>query len=68
MEKVLTELVGKKIDINCGTTAFRGESVGYSDGVLRIRDDYDKVIFIESSKIVAVSEVSDASSRPGFIG
>lgn len=69
MENVLSALVGKKIDVVCmGAVSQRGENHGVSDSVLRIHDDEGKVVYISIGTIVAVSEVSDASSRPGFIG
>jgi len=68
MEEIIRGLSGKKIDVNCGNAAiFRGENLGYSNGILTIRDDWGKTVFIDGARIVAVSEVSDAASRPGFI-
>jgi len=69
MEEIIRNLTGKKIDINCGHSAlFRGENLGYSNGVLTLKDESGKTIFIDVARIVAVTEVSEASSRPGFIG
>lgn len=68
MEQIIGSLVGKRIDINCGTNAiFRGENLGYSDGVLTLKDESGRTIYIDGSRVVAVSEVSDPSVRPGFI-
>ena len=69
MEEIIRNLTGKKIDVNCGNAAvFRGENIGYSSGVLTLRDDFGKTVYIDGTRIVAVSEISDGSSRPGFIG
>ena len=69
MEEIIGSLIGKKIDVNCGSAAmFRGENLGYSNGVLELKDDLGKTVYINGSRILAVTEVSDAASRPGFIG
>ncbi len=68
MERIIGDLKGKRIDVNCGSgSAFRGENVEVSDGVLTLRDEHDKVFYIDLTKIVAVSEVADSVSKPGFI-
>ena len=68
MEEIIGNLTGKKIDVNCGNAAmFRGENLGYSNGVLTLKDDTGKTVYIDGARILAVSEVSDAASRPGFI-
>jgi hypothetical protein len=68
MEKILKDLTGKKLDISCSSSiAIRGENIGVSDGILQIRDEEDKTYFIAISLIVAVSQVSDSATRPGFI-
>ena len=69
MENVLQGLAGKKLDVVCmGAVTQRGENRSVSDGVLALVDDEGKVVYISVSTIVAVSEVSDAATRPGFIG
>ena len=69
MEEIIGNLIGKKIDVNCGNAAmFRGENLGYSNGVLALKDDTGKTVYIDGTRIVALSEVTDAASRPGFIG
>lgn len=69
MENVLLALIGKKLDVVCmGAVAQRGENNGVSGGVLKLTDDEGKVVYIAIGAIVAVNEVSDATSRPGFIG
>ena len=69
MENVLQSLSGKKLDVVClGAVSQRGENRGLSDGVLTLVDDEGRVVYIAVSAIIAVSEISDAASRPGFIG
>ena len=68
MEETIGNLIGKKIDVNCGNAAmFRGENLGYSNGVLELKDDTGKTVYINGIRILAISEVSDSASRPGFI-
>lgn len=69
MEEIIRNLIGKKIDVNCGHSAiFRGENLGYAGGILTVKDETGKTVFIDATKVVAVIEVSEASGRPGFIG
>jgi hypothetical protein len=69
MEEIIRSLTGKKIDVNCGhSSMFRGENLGFANGVLTVKDETGKTVFIDATKIVAVIEVSEASGRPGFIG
>ncbi len=68
MEQVLSSLVGKKVDVNCGASAiFRGEIESCENGVLRVRDEGGKDYFVAVDRVIAVSEVTDPASRPGFI-
>ncbi len=68
MEELLTGLVGKKIDVNCGTTAvYRGDAIGVKNGVLHLRNEDDTDVFISIDKIAAMFECKDLPSRPGFI-
>lgn len=69
MEEVIGNLVGKKVDVICGAGAvFRGEGVGFSNGVLILKDETARTVYIDGTKVLAISEVTDAGSRPGFIG
>ena len=68
MEAILTELQGKKVDINCGSNVmYRGEIVSVEGGILKLNNEDDRDIFIAIDKVAAVTECSDLSSRPGFI-
>lgn len=68
MEELLKQLLGKKIDVTCGTNAaFRGDVVDVKTGVLYLRDEDDKVAYVAIDKIAVVYEITDQHSRPGFI-
>lgn len=69
MEQVLRNLMGRKIDVSCGSgPILRGEVKEVRDGVLFLRDDDDKTAYVSINKIASIYECSDSSSRPGFIG
>jgi hypothetical protein len=69
MEEVLKNLIGKKIDVSCGSgPILRGEVKEVRDGVLFLRDEDDKPAYVSVKKIASIYECSDSSSRPGFIG
>lgn len=68
MEELLKQMLGKKIDVTCGTNAaFRGDVVDVKSGVLYLRDEDEKVAFVAVDKIAVVYECKDPQSRPGFI-
>ncbi|MEP6848259.1 MAG: MM0924 family protein [Acidobacteriota bacterium] len=68
MEELLKRCVGKKIDVTCSSNAvYRGHVIGIEGGILEIKDDDDKTIYIASDKITVVYECSDSATRPGFI-
>ena len=69
MEELLKQLMGKKIDVTCGTNAaFRGDVMNVKSGVLYLRDENEKVAYVAVDKIAVVFEVKDQHSRPGFLG
>ena len=69
MEELLKQLLGKKIDVTCGTNAaFRGDVIDVKTGVLYLRDEDEKVAYVAVDKIAVVYECTDQHSRPGFIG
>jgi len=69
MEEVIRNLIGKKIDVSCGTTAvFRGEVLNVQDGVLYLQDDDKTPAYIAIDKIATVYECSEHATRPGFLG
>ncbi len=68
MEELLTNLLGKKVDVTCGTNAaFRGDVVDVKSGVLYLRDEHDKVAYVAIDKIAVVYECQDPQIRPGFV-
>ena len=68
MEELLKSLLGKKIDVTCGTNAtFRGDVIDVKSGVLYLRDEDEKVAYVAIDKIAVIFEIKDQHSRPGFI-
>ncbi len=68
MEELLKQLMGKKVDITCGTNAmFRGDVIDVKSGVLYLRDEDDKIAYVAIDKIAVVYECKDPHSRPGFV-
>ena len=68
MEELLIQLLGKKIDVTCGTNAaFRGEVMDVKSGVLYLRDEDEKVAYVAIDKIGVDFECKDLPSRPGFV-
>jgi hypothetical protein len=69
MEELLKQLLGKNIDVTCGSNAaFRGDVVDVKNGVLYLRDDEGKVAYVAVDKIAMVYERKDKEHRPGFLG
>lgn len=69
MEELLKQMLGKKIDVACGTNAaFRGDVVDVKNGILCLRDEEEKVAYVAVDKIAVVYECKDPQSRPGFLG
>ena len=69
MEEVLKQLIGKKIDVGCGSSSFvRGDVTEVKGGLLYLRDEHERIAYVAIDKISVVSEVKDALSRPGFVG
>lgn len=68
MEELLNHLLGKKIDVTCGTNAaFRGDVVDVKEGVLYLRDEDDRVAYVSIDKIAVIYELKDNHPRPGFV-
>jgi len=68
MEELLKQLMGKNVDVSCGTNAtFSGEVVDVKGGVLFLRDEEEKVAYLAIDKIAIVWEVKTNQSRPGFV-
>jgi hypothetical protein len=68
MEELLRQLLGKKIDVTCGTNAaFRGDVVDVKTGVLYLRDEDGEVAYVAIDKIAVIYECKEHQPRPGFI-
>lgn len=68
MEEFLKQLMGKKIDVSCGTGAtVRGEVVDVKAGVLYLRGEEEKVAYVAIDKVAVVWEVKESEGRAGFI-
>ncbi len=69
MEELLKQLMGKKVDISCGTNAtFSGEVVDIKGGILYLRDDEERVAYVSIERVAIVWEVKEQQTRPGFVG
>ena len=69
MEDFLKQLMGKKIDISCGTTStVRGDVMDVKDGILYMRDEQERVAYVAIEKVAVVWEVKEHQTRPGFVG
>ncbi len=68
MEEFLKQLMGKKIDVSCGTSAVvRGDVVDIKDGILYLRDDEDRIGYVVIDKIAFVWELNDSEHKAGFV-
>ena len=69
MEELLKQMMGKKVDISCGTNAtFSGEVVDIKGGILYLRDDEERVAYVSIERVAIVWEVKEQQTRPGFVG
>ena len=69
MEEFLTQLMGKRIDISCGSSAVvRGDVIAVKEGVLYLRDEEERVAYVAIEKVAIVWEVKEHQTRPGFVG
>ena len=68
MDKLLSGMVGKRIDVYCGgASSLRGEVIKVEDGVVQLKDDDDKTCYVAIDKIVVVWEAKDLDHRAGFV-
>ena len=68
MEDFLKQLMGKEIDVSCGTSAVvRGDVIDVKEGVLYLRDEEENVAYVFIDKIAFVWEVKDKEPRAGFL-
>jgi len=69
VEDFLSRFIGKKIDLYCGgASSLRGEVLKVETGVLHLRDDEGKNVYVAINKIIAVWEARDDDThRAGFV-
>lgn len=68
MEEFLKQMMGKKIDVSCGSAAaVRGDVVDVKQGILYLRDEDEKVAYVAIDKIAAIWEARDTEIRTGFV-
>jgi hypothetical protein len=68
MDEFLRQLMGKQIDVSCGTSAVvRGDVVDIKDGLLYLRDDDDRVSYVVIDKIAFIWEIKGEESKAGFV-
>lgn len=69
MEEFLTQMMGKKIDVSCGSSAVvRGDVMAVKDGILYLRDDEEeRVAYVSIEKVAVVWEAKQHEIRTGFV-
>ena len=68
MEELLTKLVGRRLDLNCGGgSSLRGMAVKVEKGVLHLVDDGDQMCYVAVARIAAVWEARENETRAGFV-
>ena len=68
MKELLSNLIGRRIDVFCGaTSSMRGEVIKVDGGVLHLQDEDGKACYIAIEKIIAVWEKSDKDHHAGFV-
>jgi hypothetical protein len=68
MEELLKKFIGKQIDIAFGTNSVvRGDVTDVRDGILFMKDEEKRSVFVAIEKISIVWEVNEVHSRPGFV-
>lgn len=68
MNQFLSNFIGKKIDVYCGGgSSLRGEVVKVEEGILHLRDNDQRMCFVNIEKIHVVWEARDDEHRAGFV-
>ena len=68
MQTLLSNLIGKKVDVYCGgASSLRGEVMRVEDGVLHLRDSDNKTCYVAIDKIMVIWEARDEEHRAGFV-
>jgi hypothetical protein len=68
MQEFLSRMIGRRIDISCGSaSSLRGEVVKVEAGVLHLRDEDGHLGYVAIDKIAVVWEVRESEHRAGFV-
>lgn len=68
MTELLSNMIGKKVDIYCGGgSSLRGEVVKVENGVLHLKDSEQRMTFVNIEKIHVVWEAREDEHRAGFM-
>jgi hypothetical protein len=68
MEELLTQMIGKKIALTCGTSSvICGEAVAINGGILSLKDKDGKTAYVSLDRVAVVWEISENEGRAGFI-
>ncbi len=68
MNQFLSNFIGKKIDVYCGGgSSLRGEVIKVEEGVLHLKDNDQRMCFVNIEKIHVVWEARDDEHRAGFV-
>jgi hypothetical protein len=67
MQDILSKLMGRRVDIFCGSSSsLRGEVVKVEGGVLHLKDE-DGTCYVAIDKITVVWEAREQEHRAGFV-
>jgi uncharacterized protein DUF6897 len=68
MDELILRFMGKQIDVAYGVNNFiRGEVTDVSGGIVSLKDEEGRQVYVSADKISVVWEVKDNHSRPGFV-
>ena len=68
MDELLSQMIGKKIDVLCtGASSLRGEVLKVEGGVLHLKDSDEKTCFVAIEKVTVVWEAREEDHRAGFV-
>lgn len=68
MEQLLTKMIGRRLDISCGSgSSLRGMAVKIENGVLHLVDEEDQMCYVAVGRISVVWEARESETRAGFV-
>ena len=68
MRELLSKMIGRRLDVYCGSGAsLRGEVLQLEGDVLYIKDDEEQLCYVAVDKIVCVWESREHEQRAGFV-